>query len=92
MHNKYKIVDVYTDEQHTNIHRTYVLYHNTDKKPALDNNFVYISTPVNSIAALSSLYIGCLEKLKALNYVVAVDNHKYISNNYFYCCIILYSY
>ncbi len=57
----------------------YILYSN--QKPELKlNNAVFIKTPVKRVAALSSIYIGFINRINQLEKVVAVDNKNYIYN------------
>jgi iron complex transport system substrate-binding protein len=56
----------------------YVLY--IKEKPELDFPALYVKTPSQKVACLSSVFVGFLSKLNVLNSVIAVDNGDFISN------------
>jgi len=75
---KYKQIDVYNKGLLVN---TYVLYNEKAAKPDVSiKNAVYVKTPVKNVAAMSSLYVGFLERLNLTSSIKAVDNVDYISN------------
>jgi len=59
----------------------YILYSNQKPEVKL-NNTIYIKTPVKKLAALSSIYIGFINRINQLDKVVAVDNRNYIYNEF----------
>jgi iron complex transport system substrate-binding protein len=60
---------------------TYILYNEKSSKPSISiKNAVYVKTPVKNVAAMSSLYVGFLERLNLTSSIKAVDNVDYISN------------
>lgn len=58
----------------------YVLYPRGTAQPQWDNATAYIETPVQSIAALSSIFCAHLEAIDALEYLKAVDKYEYINS------------
>jgi iron complex transport system substrate-binding protein len=78
--NSYKLIYVFNGKSANDTSYTYVLYHKGTKKPEVNLKAQFIETPVEKAAVLSSLYIGCLEKLNLLEKVIAVDNKNYIRN------------
>ena len=77
--NDYKIICIYGSSSQDTI-ATYVLYHRGSKKPTLNFPAVFITTPVQRVACLSSVYVGGLNELKLLDKIIAVDNGNYILN------------
>lgn len=59
----------------------YILYNENATKPAIDSKIAqFVKTPVKNVAAMSSLYVGFLERLGLTSSIKAVDNIDYISN------------
>lgn len=59
----------------------YILYNEKLGKPQIKlAKAVYVKTPVKNVAAMSSLYVGFLERLNLTSSIKAVDNVDYISN------------
>lgn len=59
----------------------YILYNENATKPAIDSKIAqFVKTPVKNVAAMSSLYVGFLERLGLTSSIKAVDNVDYISN------------
>lgn len=59
----------------------YILYNENEAKPAIDSKIAqFVKTPVKNVAAMSSLYVGFLERLGLTSSIKAVDNIDYISN------------
>ena len=74
----HKEIDVYNKGLLVN---TYILYNEKATKPDVSiKNAVYVKTPVRNVAAMSSLYVGFLERLSLTSSIKAVDNVDYISN------------
>lgn len=72
----YKILQLISDEK---IISNYILY--SKYKPDVGiKNAIYIKTPVNKVAALSSIYIGFINRINQSDKVIAVDNKNYIYN------------
>ncbi len=60
---------------------TYLIYDSLDPKTLPIDKSIKIKTPCKRVAALSSIYANMLEKLNALDQVVAIDNIDYVSNS-----------
>jgi iron complex transport system substrate-binding protein len=72
----YKTLQLISNGKVTNI---YILYSN--QKPEVNlKNVVFIKTPVKRVAALSSIYIGFINRINQLEKVFSVDNKNYIYN------------
>lgn len=79
--NNIKLVDVFAPpEYETIIYKYALLPHGKSIPPGYDD-YKVIRVPVKSILAMSSLYIGYLEKLNALETVIGIDDKKYITSS-----------
>lgn len=58
----------------------YILYR--QQKPALAEEAFYIQSPVSNVGCLGSVFVGFLNRLDALDRVIAVDNPDFISNHF----------
>lgn len=58
----------------------YILYRR--EKPVLGQGVFYMSTPISDVACLGSVFVGFLNRLNALDRVIAVDNLDFISNRF----------
>jgi iron complex transport system substrate-binding protein len=72
----YKLIQILNQQQ---LIGNYILYKDKQPKTAL-NNVTFIKTPLNKIAALSSIYIGFLNRLNQLDKIYAIDNADYVFN------------
>lgn len=59
----------------------YVLFHRGSKKPNLNFPATYVETPVKNVVCLSTIFVGCMEKIGEIKKIIAVDNLDYIYNN-----------
>ncbi|MCK9279490.1 MAG: ABC transporter substrate-binding protein [Melioribacteraceae bacterium] len=73
-----KIVTVLSSDSLKKVMAIYLLAGDSIKNIPTIPNAQVIRTPIKSIAVLTSIYIGFLEKLNLLDKVMAVDNINYI--------------
>ncbi len=76
----YTVLELLGNRDNAEVTATFVLY--TNEKPTNFSNAYYIKTPVTKIASMSSIYTTMLEKLNAINSIVAIDNVDYYSNEF----------
>ncbi len=76
----YKIVHVFTNVRSSIPAYSYVLYHRGTPQPSVNFKAQYVQTPVERVACLSNIFVGCLQKLNLEEKIVAVDNSKRICN------------
>lgn len=74
----YTVLELLGNRNNAGVTATFVLY--TNEKPTNFSNAYYIKTPVTKIASMSSIYTTMLEKLDAINSIVAIDNVDYYNN------------
>lgn len=72
------IIELFGDKTDTIVTATFVLYQN--QKPTYIKKAYYIKTPVKNVASMSSIYTTMLQKLHAIEHVVAIDNVDYYNN------------
>lgn len=81
-YSSHKIITVFNKNNLNDTTYSYVLYKRGTEKPSVNFKAMFVQTPVNKVACLSSLYVGCMEELGLLDKIIAVDNKKYICNTY----------
>ncbi|MFL5753870.1 MAG: ABC transporter substrate-binding protein [Bacteroidia bacterium] len=81
-YSNYKTLHVFSDRNNHDTTFSYVLYKRGTEKPKVKFKAQYIAVPVNRVACMSSLYVGCLDKFGLLDKIVAVDNADYLNNAY----------
>lgn len=76
----FKVLRVVPNWMDSGKHFEYVLYPKGTNKPQWKNATAFVETPVQSIAALSSIFCAHLEAIDGLEYLKAVDKHQYINS------------
>ncbi len=70
------LVHIFNPEQKSALH----LFLGPKKPKSLSKEYIYISTPINSMIVLSGTHIGMLAKLDELDKIIGVSNKNYIHN------------
>lgn len=74
---KFSVLTTYLNLNKTDS-AVYVLYNK--EKPELNFPCYYVQTPVQSVACLSNVFVGFINRLEIVQYIKAVDNLDFISN------------
>lgn len=77
---KYKLLYLFGKRQNFDTTSKFVLANDTNGLRESYPNYQLIKTPIQSIAALSSIYAAMLDTLGALSALTAIDNIEYTSN------------
>jgi len=77
---KYKVISVFSPDDKRSIVFQYLLLPGGAEIPKGYSGAMTVRTPVKRVIALSSIYIGFLDKLNLLDKVIAVDLFRYVGS------------
>lgn len=75
-----KIIFLFSSKNSLDTSAKIYLYKNV--KPQISHEWICIKYPVKKIVALSSLFVGYLNKVNALEQIGGIDNKDYVCNNF----------